>query len=276
MSRAPIRATIPAVKLEDFGHYLELRRLATNPWEALRFRKTQLWGRTLELQLVGEPPLFLRGETNDYHMFHRIYLRDEYGLSNRRGWECVIDLGGNVGIFSARASGVAKRVVAYEPVPENFARFQLHCGERPNVEAVRAAVASKSGSLRIYRPRLPGMTGVFSSFREMGGHMTDDFLDVDAITLDELMERHQVMHCDMMKVDVEGQEYEIVNSASDANLARIDRIHGEYHNVQEQDPRTRIDHFAKYLQSKGYEVDTRPHKRKANHGFFYARRPGLT
>ena len=62
----------------DLTDYLQLRHLVENPWEVLRFRKTQTPGQTLEVHLLGAPPLFVRGGTSDFHMFHRIFLRDEY------------------------------------------------------------------------------------------------------------------------------------------------------------------------------------------------------
>ena len=63
--------------------------------------------------------------------------------------------------------------------------------------------------------------------------------------------------------------------ASDATLARVARIHGEYHDVAPEDPRTRIDAFANFLRARGCAVEVVPHPRKPNLGLFFAARPEL-
>jgi FkbM family methyltransferase len=260
------------MKLEDLRDYRTLRRCTANPWEIVRFRKTGRPGQILEVRFLDEPPLFLRGGASDFHMFHRINLRDEYRLRGHVRWDCVVDLGGNVGLFAARAAQTARRVITYEPVPENYERLLLNCDPRPRVEPVCAAVAARPGPLRIYRPRNATLTGVHSSFTEMGGHMSDAYDDAEAITLDQLFARHEVRKCNLLKLDVEGQEYEILHAASDETLARIDRIHAEYHNVQPEDPSSRIENFEKFLESKDYEPEVVPHRRKPNRGMIYATR----
>ncbi len=261
------------MKFEDIQDYLYLRGKVRNAWEVVRFRKTASKEDQLVVDYVDEPPLFIRGTTNDWHMFHRINLRDEYRLDQAKGWQCVVDIGGNAGFFAARASKIAKRVITCEPVSYHFERLTMNCAERHNIESLPMAIAAEPGRKKIYRPRLMNMTGVHSLYRDMGGHMTDEYDEVDAITVNELFQRCTVDRCDLLKLDVEGAEYEILHSASKETLEKIKRIHGEYHNVQPQDPRTRIAHFQDFLKSKGYRVEIVPHRKKANHGTFFATRP---
>ncbi|MHC5210836.1 MAG: FkbM family methyltransferase, partial [Planctomycetota bacterium] len=232
------------MRLSDLSDYVALRRMVSNPWETIRFRtRKSRADRRLVVRMLDGPPLHVRGGANDYHIFHRIFLRDEYRLEGHTGWECVIDIGGSVGLFATRAAAIAKRVITYEPVTGNFEQLQLNCSGRKDIEAVLAAVSGTSGRLRIYRPVAEGFTGRHSAYRDLAGLMTDDYDEVDAITLDELFLRHQVTRCDLLKIDCEGAEYEILHAASDETLEHIDRIHAEYHNVSPDDPRTRIAHF---------------------------------
>src|SRR5512144_2652965 len=128
------------MRLEDARDYLALRRIAANPWETVRFRKTRRPGQTLAVQLRESAPLALRGDSNDFHIFHRIFLRDEYRLERlpaRLG--DVLDLGANVGLFAARIAPRARRVFCYEPVPANFAQLERNVAPLANVEAFREA-----------------------------------------------------------------------------------------------------------------------------------------
>jgi FkbM family methyltransferase len=263
------------VRLEDVRDWLALRRLAENPWAVVRYRKTHREGQVLGVRLRDAAPLELRGGRADFHMFHRIFLRDEYRLRSVVGGQlgCVVDLGANVGVFSVRIAPFARRVIAYEPHPELFGQLVKNLGGRRNVEAVQAAVSGASGTLRLYEPSNPGQSGTHSLHPESGGYMSERFVEVRAITLDELFERHAIEVCDLLKLDVEGAEYEILHGASPSTLARIRRIYGEYHDVRRDDPRTRCAAFTAFLREAGFDVEVVPHRRKPNHGNFFATRP---
>jgi len=261
------------VRPEDLGDYLALRRIAANPWQTLRFRKTRRPGQTLSVRLRQGASLALRADSNDFHIFHRIFLRDEYrldALPARLG--CVIDLGANVGLFAARIAPRAERVLCYEPVPANFAQLERNVAGFAHVQPFRAAVSGTTGTLRIYQPSSEALSGRHSAYADVNAYLTERYDEVPALSLDEVFARNGISACDLLKIDVEGSEYEILHGASDATLARTARIYGEYHDVAPEDPRTRIAAFAEYLRGRGYAVEVRPHRRKTNLGLFFATR----
>jgi FkbM family methyltransferase len=251
-----------------------LRRMVKNPWETVRFRKNKRKGEILEVKMLDGRNLFLRAGYNDFHLFHRIYMKDEYNIAEffHEKWECVIDLGANVGIFAAYISDIANRVVAYEPYPENFLCMKRNVEKRENVIPVCKAVSSKEEVLRLFRPVDESLSSVNSSFPEKDGLMSEKYDEVPAITLEQLFSEHEIDHCDLLKIDVEGMEYDILYATGDNIFERIDRIHGEYHNVEEHDFRTRISNFVSFLEEKGYSVRVEPHQRKENIGMFFARK----
>lgn len=275
VARRPVAAHSPDVRLEDLRDWIALRRIAENPWAVVRYRKSHREGQVLAVRLRDAGTLELRGGRADFHMFHRIFLRDEYRLRETVAGrlECVVDLGANVGLFAARIAPLARRVIAYEPYPAHFAQLVKNLAGRSNVETRQAAVAGKSGTVRLYEPENVGQSGTHSLHPESGGYMSKRFVDVPAVSLDELFERHAIEVCDLLKLDVEGSEYEILHGASALTLARIQRIHGEYHDVRREDPRTRSALFEQFLRAAGFEVERVPHRRKENHGNFFAARP---
>jgi FkbM family methyltransferase len=58
---------------------------------------------------------------------------------------------------------------------------------------------------------------------------TAGYEDVPAITLAELFDREQITRCSLLKCDIEGAEFDIIDAASEELLARIDRIIMEVH-----------------------------------------------
>jgi len=260
------------MRREDVTDFFKLRRFTANPWEIVRFRKSQSSGEELQVRFLGEPPLWLEGGRADFHMFHRIFLRDEYRLGGVAAsvLPCVIDLGANIGLFAARAAQIARRVLAFEPNPVNFARLARNTEERLQIAIEQRAVAGKPGSLRLYRPRGAGMSGSYSSFSTGNEQLSDEYDDVSAVTLDGIFADHEIETCSLLKIDIEGQEYEVLYATSDATLGRIQRIHGEYHNVNPATDDTRIEALEAFLAGKGFDIEVIPHRRKPNHGMFYA------
>jgi len=264
------------MRITEISDWFLLRRLVTSPRKVMRFRRNHDPAAELELRLRAAPPLYLRGGRSDFHMFHRIYLRDEYRLNSVGDGRlsCVIDLGGNVGLFSARVAPCAERVIVCEPVPENFSQLQRNTQGFSNVVALNAAVAAEPGTLRIFLPRTTKRSGSASAHLQ-AGHSPEEFHDARALSFDELLQEQKISRCDLLKLDVEGSEYEIFHSMSDSAWDCIQRIHGEYHDVRPEDPRTRWENCEQLIRGKGFHVHSLPHRHKVNHGMFFAERVDL-
>ena len=160
------------------------------------------------------------------------------------------------------------------PAPATFAQLERNLRGFDGVVAVQEALAGAPGLLRLHRPKDGRQSDSFTFFPEpgLGAEGFDEADEVVATTLDALFAKHAIERCDLLKIDVEGAEYDVLHAASEATLRRIRRIAGEYHDIRPDDPRTRIVNFAAHLESKGFAVDTRPSKRRRNHGLFFARR----
>ncbi len=264
------------MRFEDFKDYASLRRMTRNPLDAIRFRKNKSQCPELCLEFRNQPKLYMRGGRADYHVFHRIFLRDEYKLepilAKRLG--NVIDLGGNVGLFTARVAPYAEKVVVCEPVPENFERLEKNLSNFDNVVRKQIAVSDREKDIEIFMLSEDRHSGAFSAHREEQGNLLrEESITIPAVSLEQLMATQEMATVDLLKIDIEGAEYEVIYAAENI-LPRINRIHGEYHNVDASDPRTRIDNFSAFLRGAGYEVEVQPHRHLENHGLFFAARPG--
>jgi len=264
------------MQLAEIPDYLRLRVLVENPLEVIRFRKKRRPGEEIVIRFRDGRRLRLRGDRQDFHIFRSVFLRDEYRLRpySAAGWKCVIDLGANVGIFSARAAPLTERLIAYEPAEENTGRLEENLTGFSNVVSVRSAVSGNASSLRIYAPRAERGSGLYSQYVR-DENDPDDFQVVPAVTLEDVFRDHDISRCDLLKIDVEGAEYEILYATSDEVLRSIDRIHGEYHNVEPENPGTRIGAFSSYLHGRGFDVEAIPFRKGENYGMFYAQRRGV-
>lgn len=131
-----------------------------------------------------------------------------------RNSDVVLDLGANVGLYAVHAARVGARVVAVEAQSGFAARFEDLCDLNgvSDIRLVHAIVGSKMGVLSDKRMR--------TSSEDWGVEPT-------ALSIPELMEREDMEHVDLMKIDIEGSEYDLLSSPE--WLARVDRIVMEVH-----------------------------------------------
>ena len=131
----------------------------------------------------------------------------------------VIDVGSNIGLFTAFAlHHNAAMVLAVDPIQEHHDRARTLIGDKQPVEWITAAAGD--GSARSRGP------GVGPSQTMIAGN------DVVGITLDELVARvDRAVKRLVLKLDCEGAEFDVLESASDDTLRRIWRIAGEWHGM---------------------------------------------
>lgn len=134
-----------------------------------------------------------------------------------RPGQVVFDIGANVGFYSllaARKVGPTGLVVAIEPLPENLAYLRQHISlNRCHIIQVEALAISDS----------PGVAVFATSQNRFMGHLADqqEGLKVQVSSLDELVSSGRLPAPDVIKVDVEGEEFKLLQGAASV----VERYH---------------------------------------------------
>ena len=112
----------------------------------------------------------------------------------------VYDVGANVGYHTTAFASRARQVISFEPNPQNFALLQQNTADHDRVTRYQAAVSNTAGTGYIddFDP------AVYGNF----GHMTmgTSGVQVPCMTLDSMSHTPP----DLIKIDVEGHEYEVL------------------------------------------------------------------
>ncbi len=81
------------------------------------------------------------------------------------------------------------------------------------------------------------------------------YLDVDFVSLADVLEGNRIISCDLLKMNCEGAEFSIILETPKHYLKNINKIAMEYHEQQEGN---RIESLASRLQESGFRVRVYP------------------
>ena len=161
-------------------------------------------------------------------LLHTVFARSEYGALAASRSQYLVDIGANIGSVTLDRAWRDPRVKvdAYEPNPftsDTLTRNVRENGLQSRVRVFREAVTGQNGIVQLWS----GESSVLSSV-SAGAAVGGVSVSVPAISLDHAIGRTGATHV-AMKIDAEGAEVEMLESASDATLAAIDELALEYH-----------------------------------------------
>lgn len=141
----------------------------------------------------------------------------------------IIDAGANVGTFTLYAARRApdSKILAVEPFPETRAQCVEHIEK--NGLADRVVIRPWALGKADGRGFMNEDDGTPSSSRGVIETNSATGRVVETVSLETLLERENLKHVDLLKIDIEGSEHDVFLSASDETLRKIDRIAMEYH-----------------------------------------------
>lgn len=167
----------------------------------------------------------------DYAIYHEIYnLRDyeyprgdENPLVEVRPGDTVVDLGGNIGVFTRYAyhKGAGK-IITFEPDRRYFEILKQNAPS--NAILFNAAIGNEIGKLTLTESAHLGGSNLW--------HHADPTVtqyEVNVYTLDYLLDNGLIDKIDFLKVDIEGSEINALKGIRDEHLSRVRNIAIEYH-----------------------------------------------
>jgi|694.fasta_scaffold05897_17 FkbM family methyltransferase len=116
----------------------------------------------------------------------------------------VLDAGANVGIFSVFCSSSSKIVYAIEPTPSHFNILSEVVKPFDNIKTINAAVWNKDEDIRFYIVD-------HNTTSNSAVSPTNNFVTVSGKTLQTLIQENNITHLDLIKMDIEGSEFEVIS-----------------------------------------------------------------
>ena len=197
----------------------------------------------------------LRTDTADENTITATYTEDEYGFQNfpPGPGEGMIDAGGYVGSSAILYAQLYPQcpVVCVEPLPENIEIIKKNIernGLKDRITLIEGALwGTSEGKTKIfYRDQSEvGKVHKFvgSAIKQYHETVSEDGFEAQNVSLIDCMVRLGVPRVRVLKMDVEGAEYEAFKGLTEEWQKGIQTIVGEYHNIfpgRVDDPRSQL------------------------------------
>jgi len=217
------------------------------------------WNGTNRLKLRNGITLVAPREEPLLSLFEEVWVKRYYappGYTIAAG-EVIIDIGAHVGTFTVWAASANRqaRVIAVEPFGPNlrYLRQNVAANRLANVTILEACCGGTEGTVELQARGPAARNTIYCS--DNYGSIFRAIAQVHVVTLDRIFSEQGIEHCDLLKLDCEGAEYDILYAASETTLARIRRIAMEYHVGMNQH---RPELLAAKLEQCGFTVDLHP------------------
>ncbi len=180
-----------------------------------------------------------RGGTQDWSVIHEIFFSGSYGSAIKRlqtlpGRPVVLDLGGNIGLFSLLAAQAhpTAEIYSYEPGPPNQRIFEMNQLANPalgkRIHLTPEAVAATSEKVSwTFDEQNPGASSLYGGAGAKFEVQVRSFAEV-ILSLPEPVA--------LLKIDIEGAEYDLLENTPPEIWRRVQMIALELHD----DPRKKL------------------------------------
>jgi FkbM family methyltransferase len=171
-----------------------------------------------------------RSKSSDPTHIERLLLlgqRCEYNLPRSIDPKYILDAGSQIGLATLFFSEYfpKSRIVCCEPSRDNLELLKLNTAHLSNVTILHCAVGKRTAAGNIVQPVASDYANVKVVENDSG--------DIPIYDYKQLLKISGVPSFDLIKIDIEGAEYDFVSSMDDNDLARCQWIVGEVHGVNE-------------------------------------------
>ncbi|MGZ4090927.1 MAG: FkbM family methyltransferase, partial [Bacteroidia bacterium] len=116
----------------------------------------------------------------------------------------VLDIGANIGFYAIILSdcvGKDGKVYCFEPDKLNFKYLEKNTRKNKNIKLFNNAVSDHKGVLKVYKSKLLNV-----DHRTYPVNNYDSIEEIEAITIDDLIEEKKIDKVDFIKIDIQGYE----------------------------------------------------------------------
>jgi FkbM family methyltransferase len=157
-----------------------------------------------------------------YGSWHSLVYDNEYN-SNFSPTDVVYDLGANFGVYTMWANyHKVNQIYAFEPTPKNVECLKETFKWDDNIQIIEKAISNKNEikNFSIYP---------HSVSNSLNYNNSENIIEVECINLEQYINENNLLPPTIIKCDIEGSEYEFLESCSNEFFNSIETLIIEFH-----------------------------------------------
>ena len=219
-------------------------------------------------KFVNIPRISLSNSIPYYFNYKEFFIEDKYKRYFNKKYNNVVDAGSNVGAFTEYLirNEVSEKIIAIECDSKALKDLKNNFKREYRVEIIPKALNSTNDPITFYQsPENPVISSAIHPDKlknHTAGLKGDNEIIVDTITIANLIEK--LGYIDLLKIDIEGGEYEIIKNVDPSLFKNINNLLIECH-FFEEDYLEKYSNLIKKLSDNGYEVEEYIKDQAVNH-----------
>jgi FkbM family methyltransferase len=187
-----------------------------------------------------------------FNNYNEMFVERKYDCYNLNNLDVVLDIGANNGLFSLlMLNDGCKKIYAFEPNQESLINLKHLFRNTDKVVSVEKAVYTKDEPLEFFIDPNNTTIGSVSEQHLLSNGTSVQKIVVPAVSLKTFIKENNLDRISLVKMDIEGAEYEIIHNLEDEIFDKVDRFLIEYH----ENTDNRVVKLIDKLKSKGYDID---------------------
>lgn len=186
-----------------------------------------------------------------FNNYNEMFLEKKYNCYGLDNLDTVFDIGANSGLFSLLlVNKGCTNVYAFEPNQESIVNLK-EVTKDLGVKIVEKAVYTKDEDLTFYIDPTNTTIGSLSENHLQIHAKEVNKITVPAISLKTFIAQNDIKKISLIKMDIEGAEYDIIENLEDEVFDIVDNFLIEYHDNEGE----KAQKLVKKLVAKGFDVD---------------------
>jgi FkbM family methyltransferase len=207
-------------------------------------------------KFVNVPTVSLSNSVPYYMNFLEYFVQRKYGKWLNGSYNLVVDAGANVGVFTSYIMDHANKIIAIDCDTKALTDLRNNFKNNTRVTILPCALSSSPEPITFYRSVLNPVISSTLSPDSIQSHKAGIFGDiqetVNTVTLQQLVNEHKEI--DLLKLDIEGAEYNVILNTDSSAFDNIHNIFLECHFFEKGYKEKYINTLNK-LRDLGYSVE---------------------
>jgi FkbM family methyltransferase len=235
------------------GFTIEFRNTSGDLLDTREIRLKDILIKKPIVNITNTEPIFIN--------YEEFFVKDIYKKVDFKKLDTVFDIGANVGLWSSwiETKG-ANKIYCFEPNSiANNTLYEFTRGKKNYVISAKA-IYQENTDLKFYSDP---ENSIISSVLESSGYQNS--YTVTAITIEEALKEYGLDYVDLVKIDIEGAEFEIMEKLPENMFDKIGSFLIEYHDINFTDGTAKVESLEKKLKSNNYSI-----YKNIEHKYIYA------